>query len=151
MSRRQYTDRQKAEALAALDANGGNLTRTSREIGVPLSTIRNWRDGMGTNGDVAELRSQKRGELADELTEIAWLLAGDLQDESKRRRASLVQTATSMAIVIDKTQLLRGLPTSITENAEISYEERVARVAELLDAAGARRDGAPADGPPAVV
>ena len=148
---RTYTDRQKAEALAALDANDGNLSRTSRQIGIPRKTLERWRNGEGTNGDVAQLRHQKKGELAREMTKIAWQLAGDMQLPVRRRKATLVQTATAMAIVIDKAQLLRGEPTSITENADLSYDERVARVAELLDAARARRDGAPADGHPSVV
>ena len=136
-----YSDRQKAEALAALDANAGNLRRTSRQIGIPVTTLWDWRNGRGTNGDVSELRTQKKGELAGELTEIAWKLAGDLQRGEKRRKASLVQIATSMAIVIDKALLLRGQPTSVSQDADVGYDERVARIADLLDAARDRRAG----------
>jgi hypothetical protein len=34
----------KREALARLAENGGNIKRTSRETGVPTSTLRAWRE-----------------------------------------------------------------------------------------------------------
>src|SRR5690606_36911180 len=40
----KYTDAQRAEALAALQANGGNLSATSRATGIPIRTIARWRD-----------------------------------------------------------------------------------------------------------
>ena len=141
MERRTYSDREKAEALAALDANSGNLTRTADDLGIPYSTLRDWANGRGLNGGVAELRSQKKASLADTLADVAEALAGDLFDESKRHRASIQQIATAMAIVIDKMQLLRGDPTTIERRDDtLTPDERAARLAELLDAAGARRD-----------
>ena len=141
MGRRTYSDREKAEALAALDANDGNLSRTAEELRIPYSTLRGWDNGRGANGEVAQLRYQKKHSLADKLGEIAEALAGDLFDESKRHRASIQQIATSMAIVIDKMQLLRGDPTTIERRDDtLTPDERAARLAELLDAAGARRD-----------
>ena len=141
MGRRTYSDREKAEALAALEANSDNLTRTAEDLGIPRSTLQYWRDGGGVNGEVTKLRHQKKQSLADKLGEIAEALAGDLFDETKRRRASIQQIATSMAIVIDKMQLLRGDPTTIERRDDtLTPDERAARLAELLDAAGARRD-----------
>ena len=39
-----YTDAQRIEALAALEANAGNVKRTSRETGIPRQTLTTWRD-----------------------------------------------------------------------------------------------------------
>ncbi len=45
MAKRRYSDQEKAEALAALDANGGNLLKTSEQIGIPRQTIQEWASG----------------------------------------------------------------------------------------------------------
>ena len=39
-----YTDQQKAEALAALIENGGNVKATARELGIPRPTLITWRE-----------------------------------------------------------------------------------------------------------
>ena len=37
--RRRYSDEEKSDALVALQANGGNLKRTARELGVPIVPV----------------------------------------------------------------------------------------------------------------
>jgi len=39
------SDDDRAKALAALVANGGNVEKTAREVGIPASTLRVWRSG----------------------------------------------------------------------------------------------------------
>lgn len=39
-----YTDEQRIAALAALEANGGNVKRTAAAVGIPRSTLQLWRD-----------------------------------------------------------------------------------------------------------
>lgn len=41
---RTWTDDQRVEALTRLAANGGNVSQTSRELGIPRATIILWRD-----------------------------------------------------------------------------------------------------------
>lgn len=48
MARRHYSDRERAEALAKLEANGGNLTRTARETGISRKALREWQRDQGT-------------------------------------------------------------------------------------------------------
>ena len=129
MARRQYSDADKASALAALDANGGNVARTARELSIPRQTLDSWTNERGINHDVPELRQEKRGELAEQLEAIAYTLAGDLVKQDKRELATLQQIATSLGIVVDKMQLLRGKPTAINEEVSDSRE----RLARLLD------------------
>lgn len=64
MAKRSYSDREKAEALAALDANGGNLARTARETSVPRATLKGWKDGQGIGTEVSDIRHQKRADLS---------------------------------------------------------------------------------------
>ena len=133
--RRSYSDAERATALAALEANGGNIGRTSRELGLPRATLQNW----SRREAAPDLGHQKRGELAEALADVAWRLAGAIP--SKLDAANLQQVAVSLGIVIDKMQLLKGMPTAITEDASLSDEERANRVAALLERARARRVG----------
>ena len=41
---RVYTAEQRAQALAALEMNGGQLRRTAAECGIPVGTLSLWRD-----------------------------------------------------------------------------------------------------------
>ena len=40
----RYTDAQVAQALAALELNGGNVKRTARDLDIPRATLGMWRD-----------------------------------------------------------------------------------------------------------
>lgn len=142
MTRHQYSSDDKAAALAALEANGGNLRLTSRQLKIPLTTLHMWASGHVPN-DVPNLRTEKKAELQDELRRIAYALVEAIP--AKVDSANLQQIATTLGIVIDKMQLLSGQPTDRSQiDITISDEERVARIASLLDAARARRDGQPA-------
>jgi len=110
--RRRYSDADKATALELLRANGGNLSRTSRETGVPVSTLHEWKKGEHLSETVPELRKEKRGTLASQLEAIAWKILDVLPD--KLEDASARELATTLGIVIDKAQLLRGQPTEHT-------------------------------------
>jgi transposase-like protein len=129
--KRRYSDEEKAAALATLDANGGNIAETQRQIGIPYRTLANWaaEERNGTmHEDVANLGNIKKIDLAQRLEEIARELADAMPD--KIERANLQQVATSMAIAIDKMQLLRGAPTSITD---ISIEQRAERIERMTE------------------
>lgn len=113
MARRKWTDEEKAEILAALDANQGNVKRTARQCDVPTSTLRGWAKGRGTNAGVAKLRPQKRGELADALEEIAWQIVDLLP--SKLAEAEVRELATLLGVSLDKLLVLRGQANNRTE------------------------------------
>ena len=46
MTRRRYTDNERAAALTALAANCGNVERTARELGIPRKTLAQWARGQ---------------------------------------------------------------------------------------------------------
>jgi transposase-like protein len=143
--RREYSDADKATALAALDANGGNVYRTAKALSIPQSTLEGWAKSRGTNAAIPNLREHKKKALAEQLEEIAEKLAEAIP--GKVGDATLQQTATSLGIVVDKMQLLRGQPTNITDDASLTDTERANRVAALLDLARTRRDGQALDAP----
>lgn len=118
MTKRQYSDNDKATALAALDANGGNVTKTARETKIPASTITEWRDGR-IHADVTDIRDEKVLELS-ELVEIE-LRAIFAEMGVKRATASYANLATAAGIFVDKKQLLAGKATERKElNAQVN-------------------------------
>src|SRR5882724_294446 len=95
-SRRRYTESQKAEALAMLVANEGNIKGTARQLQIPEKTLAGWRDeeprllaqdqeqkeiqerkraGKLPGLTVAELRKQKKDDLASACMDIGWMCA----------------------------------------------------------------------------
>lgn len=79
-----YTDDQRVEALTRLELNGGNISKTSRQLTIPRATIRFWR--ATCRPDIQSLpvatALQERGpELADRVAqEIEYIAFGNLSD-----------------------------------------------------------------------
>ncbi len=57
MSRRRYTDADRASGLAALEANGGikEAYRTAQQIGVPVNTLKGWHGAQ--HEETADIRT----------------------------------------------------------------------------------------------
>ncbi len=106
MGKRTYSDTEKATALAMLDANSGNLSRTQRETSVPRSTLREWRDGRH-HDDVADLRQEKKADLADLLEEKVLAMLGGITAD-KIRETGIKDLWTGIGIGTDKILALRG-------------------------------------------
>lgn len=103
-----YSEEDKAAALALLELNEGNITRTARALKMPSTTLRQWRDGEHINGDVAKKRDGKKGELTVLFEEVLRIYAEraleqDAIDETKGKDAVI-----AMATALDKLQLLNG-------------------------------------------
>ena len=135
--RRRYTDDDRATALAVLDSNNGNLSRTSKETGISISTLRNWRDDP--HPDLAELGNQKRAALSDLWEEVARTYIGRALNEAAVKDTGAQSAITVAAIATDKLQLLQGKPTEINRH---EHNER-ATPERALDAAATalRRSG----------
>jgi len=111
--RRRYDDKFRASAVVMLEAAGypdkeGALMHVARHLSMPHNTLRNWYHEKH-NPPPSELRQHVKKSLVELLDDIAYKLIGAMP--SKIVDASLQQTATSLAIVIDKKQLLTGKPT----------------------------------------
>lgn len=105
MARRHYSDADRANGLAMLDANAGNVSRTSRAIGIPRATLQAWiadRDRAAP----PDLRHEQTATLADLFEREAHAAlerAGMVRDDARYQ-----QLMTGAAIATDKAQLLRG-------------------------------------------
>lgn len=107
-----YSDSEKAETLVALDLNGGNLSKTQRDTGVPINTIKDWRDGKVTD-DVTKLRTGKKIELSQVFEDLAYKLTGALNEDTVAKMSGQ-QLMTSAGIAVDKMRLLRDQATTIS-------------------------------------
>jgi hypothetical protein len=137
-ARRHYGDEERASALAALAANGGNIKRTANQLGIPEKTLSNWAKGIShpesaINGD------QKKGNMADALEAVAWKLIEVMP--TKVSKATLSQVATSLGIAIDKMRLLREQATSISGQGGLTDEQRLECIREVLERVRRRRLG----------
>jgi len=109
--KRRYSDEEKANALAALAANAGNIERTARELSIPASTLQHWANG-NVHAQVTNLRDQKKGVLAEGLEDVAWRLLEGVTP-AKIAETDVRELLTAVGIAVDKMQLLRGKPTAI--------------------------------------
>lgn len=144
------TDDDRAAALAALEANEGNLRQTARELGIAETTLRRWRNQQapsenGAHKKAVEARLPKqRASLAERFKDFVHEALDAAP--AKLENASMGDLFRAIGISVDKIQLLEGKPTGIEEvRGELTDAERAARVARLFDAARARRDGCPSE------
>ena len=136
MARREYTDNERANALALLAIS--RVEDVHETTGIPIGTLKDWKRKPPRGA--LELQPEKEATLAEELRHAARALVGAIP--SKIADAPLNHTAIALGIIFDKLQLLEGKPTSIGEVRDaLPDDERAARVAALLDAARARRAG----------
>lgn len=136
--RRQYTPEEIAAGLAALQANGGNIKRTARELSMPEATLRKWHNtikieqpppvsaqpecatecAVGKKELTGILAGQAIGNLPVLLESVAWKLSRMLPKAAKiaRDKGQVSQIATAAAIAVDKALLIKGQPNSITRH-----------------------------------
>lgn len=112
--RKQYSDKDKASALAVLDANNGNLSATAKLTGVPRKTLADWAKGRVVP-EVAELRHEKKEELADVFERVAYKYLARAEKDDVIDNTTGNSAVTTAAVAVDKMRLLRGLPTEIVQ------------------------------------
>ena len=107
-----YPPERKAEVLALLSANNNNLSKTASESGITLSTIQYW---VANKDRFTDLRNEKQADLAN-IAEINAKRLGLSINTMDLSEVPLNHQATAFGIMVDKMQLLRNQPTSITEH-----------------------------------
>lgn len=91
MRRREYSDKEIAHALAVLKSNGGNVWRSSAELGIPYQTLRTWKRGKGKRlqtADVTQLHKEKELSLAAGCEKVLWKLLKYGLDPKKLKEAN---------------------------------------------------------------
>lgn len=141
-----WSDDEKANALAALAANGGNVAATAKQLGIPRITLTHWANGDHVSNDVSKNGQVKKVLLADRLEALAIKLVDAAS--GKITDANLKDTLVSLGVAVDKMQLLRNRPTEITNDvSHLSDSELDTEIAErereLLRQATQRGEVAP--------
>ena len=137
---RAYTERDKAQALSALDSNAGNLSATSRVTGIPFATIKEWRNGRGISADVPAKTLEAKQALGDMFERVVREAVAAITTE-KLADAPVHHLTTAAGTAFDKMRLARGEATAITDDlSTLDDSERAARIDAIFDAARARRD-----------
>lgn len=113
-AKQTYSPDKRAEVMAHLEANGGNVSSTSRDTGVPRKTIERWRDGKDELDE--DLVEQKKEDLAETLEKLAFSFCTALSKRLRSGKADTKEMCVGLGIAVDKLLLLRGSPTSITRN-----------------------------------
>lgn len=135
----QFTEEQKAQAVALVNAGETSRTKIAKKLGCSKSTISRW----VASADRAETEpekslAEKAGEIAEtikvrqqEIRNILLDRIGELVPETNNLQA----VATAYGIVTDKALLAEGKPTTIQGQALVvgdgSPEELEATVEEL--------------------
>jgi len=135
---RRYSDADRAQALAVLDLNEGNMLRTAQQTGIPRATLQEWAAGRVPDS-MPELRQEAKKDLAVSFKDFAGRVIGLTTDEDIKA-ASLRDRFMAAGVAVDKYRLLTDQPTTIT-GQELSEDESVARLRELVQRGRSRRPG----------
>lgn len=117
---RSYSPEEKAEALEELALNGGNLSKTAKETGIPVSSLCRWRDEQlcGSMGPQAKNMAK--------FTKNAWRNIHTLNSPKfiKQLKAkalekgNLKEVFASISILVDKMTILARLEVKTSKEAK---------------------------------
>ena len=133
-----YTEQQRADTLIALEANGGNILRTSEQMNVAEATIRAWvAESRDQKTDLAvaanELLPATREAFKNRLTSLRDKVLGHL--EVNFEDLSARESVVALGILIDKVELLEGNATSRTAvvGSGETIDEAITRITNELE------------------
>lgn len=92
MSKRIYSDEDKARVYTSLTVHEGNVSRTARDTGVAESTVRDWKKTWEADGVPQEIAVQAAAEADAFITK-----ASTIRDEALDRARALIPGSTKIA------------------------------------------------------
>lgn len=134
MARRTYTDRDRALVRASLESNGGKIKQTSRETGVPVMTVSDWKRKWETGGlppEVAEVLPAVREEFVADATRVRNKALERFEQKVDQDKVLPKDLLVAVGVLTDKVRLVEGKATSRTESIG-SGALPVAEVRELF-------------------
>lgn len=116
-SRATYSDADKARAYVALQANEGNVKRTARDLRIPVSTLRLWRNEWRDIGPPNLDDPIVQAEITDFIENAERIRNKALMEiENKIPSGSLAQLSTVVGVLDDKITRAKGLATGRVEH-----------------------------------
>ena len=101
----------KAEALLAVQVNGGNVSKTARDLGLTESTLRYW---IEQETDACrEIREGRKGELAAQFERVSRVYIDRALEPDAVAKTSGYYAVMAASDAMKSSQLLRNQPTSI--------------------------------------
>ena len=144
---RRYSERERAEALSVVKAEGGVVARAARITGIPAATLMEWVKGRIPE-PVVKLRVETDISLFNRFGSIANKLGGLMEadiDESLNggKKIPLEKMALVIGILVDKMEKLKKMEGGADDSedeppAPVSDEERERVTKELLEKGRAR-------------
>jgi len=130
---RVYSGAEKAEALVVIQSNNGNITRSSNQLGIARKTLETWvRGTQGISTVTPAMIETATDETVGKLSRNIDLYLEAAQDPEKIEKASLKDINLSLAIAIDKRNLLSGRATSITESRSSDRTRLTASIKQVI-------------------
>lgn len=116
--RQQYTEEAKAAAFVQLEMNEGNVKRTARDLGLPPSTLRKWRDEWENDKNLpaAEAQLQATGDFLEDAERVRNLALRKLEAKITNNEGTVAQVATVLGILDDKIARAKGIADRVTEH-----------------------------------
>lgn len=111
---RDYPPELKASIITAIENNDGNVAATAKLFCLPEDTVRYW---WKNSERFREIQSASSLSLADKLESIAHAQADSIAAHDLSI-VTIADKAKVLSVSVDKMQLLRGQPTSITQTVE---------------------------------
>lgn len=142
-ARRTYTDADKERAIATY-VTTGNLSRTSRETGVPISTLRGWIAEIPPV-KVQAAREDARAKFVRKAWETVEAYLDHLRKPDVMKTANAKDGATVVGILVDKAHVTDGKPTAIERfEGQVQHEHEhnhSLTLKQLLEQRGRGQDG----------
>jgi transposase-like protein len=121
MARRVYTDRDRALVHTTLTANQGNVKRTSRETGIPIATVRDWKqkwEREGLPAVVEEALPAVVEEFTGNATRVRNKALDRLEQAIDANKVAPKDLLVAVGVLTDKVRLVEGKATSRTESVQ---------------------------------
>lgn len=119
-SRRTYDDRDRAAVFAELTVNDGNVYRTSKNLGIPNTTVKRWKEEWERGGVPEEVQTALIPVVTDFLedtTRIRNKLLAKIEELLDQDRMTPAQVATAFGILTDKIRAYENIPTQKVEHS----------------------------------
>lgn len=118
--RRSYTAADKALVFAELEINSGNIKRTARNLNMPISTVRSFKqqwEEKGVPQEVTEAVPAVVKEFVDDAERVRDKLLIALEQKVDSRDINAREIVTALGVLTDKIRAMRGLDAKKVEHS----------------------------------
>jgi transposase-like protein len=110
--RSKYSSSDRAVVYASLTANEGNIKRTARETGYPISTVRDWKREWETEGvqsEVIDALPAVVGDFVEDATRVRNKLLMRLEQLADKGQLTGREIVPALGMLTDKIRAYQGL------------------------------------------